>query len=213
MIQEGSVSLEEMKKQLFGNSGTVVIDERLPIVKQLEQPISYRFEWAINQIVGTGLNICDVGCGTSVLPTLLYRSGHTVTAVDSDVEAIQQQHDTTPLINVVVSNILDIDMSDTYDVVTSLEVLEHIQDTHSYISKLFSMTKINGLIILTTPILRNYYVKEHVHFFNYYDIDRLCRLYTDEYIVVKLNKFMAHNRSKTLFGIVMKKTGKTGDRK
>jgi len=75
------------------------------------------------------------------------------------------------------SNILDIEMNNSYDTIVSFHTLEHIyeDDLDVVIKKLFNMLKYNGFCIISIPYETAYNCTEHVSFFNEVSLSELFK--------------------------------------
>src|SRR5918998_5725392 len=101
----------------------------------------------------TGKRAADVGCGAGLLAEPLRRLGAEVTAVDPAPE------------NIAAARLhaegqgLEIDyrvggveaLTGPYDLITSLEVIEHVADTRAFVWGLAQALAEDGLLILSTP--------------------------------------------------------------
>ena len=100
-----------------------------------------------------GRKAADVGCGGGLLAEPLARLGAQVTAVDAAPETIEvaRAH--------ALGQGLEIDyrvggverLEGRYDLVTSLEVVEHVADVRAFVSGLADALSDDGLLILSTP--------------------------------------------------------------
>ena len=100
-----------------------------------------------------GKTALDVGCGAGLLAEPLRRLGAEVTAVDAAPElvAAARAH--------AAGQSLDIDyravgveaLDGAYDVVTALEVIEHVADPQAFVTSLVARLAPGGLLILSTP--------------------------------------------------------------
>jgi 2-polyprenyl-6-hydroxyphenyl methylase/3-demethylubiquinone-9 3-methyltransferase len=100
-----------------------------------------------------GRKAADVGCGAGLLAEPLARLGAEVTAVDPAPENIAgaREH--------AMGQGLSIDyrvgsveaLTGPYDLVTSLEVVEHVVDVRAYLQGLADILADDGLLILSTP--------------------------------------------------------------
>lgn len=100
-----------------------------------------------------GKKAADVGCGGGLLAEPLARLGAEVTAVDAAAETIEvaRTH--------ALGQGLEIDyrvggveqIEGRYDLVTSLEVVEHVADVRAFVTGLADALADNGLLILSTP--------------------------------------------------------------
>lgn len=102
----------------------------------------------------TGKRALDVGCGAGLLSEPLARLGATVTALDAAHEniAIARTHAEGQglLIDYRATPVEQLD-SDKFDLVTSMEVIEHVTDPAAFIQALSAKLAPGGLLILSTP--------------------------------------------------------------
>ncbi|MCM8795546.1 MAG: class I SAM-dependent methyltransferase [Candidatus Omnitrophica bacterium] len=96
------------------------------------------------------LRILDVGCGTGMFMKELVRFGKVV-GVDKSYYSIQLCHK-KGFNSVYQEDISNMHFpSETFDLVTALDVLEHIEDDERAISEIFRVLKNNGIFLLTVP--------------------------------------------------------------
>ena len=101
-----------------------------------------------------GKTALDVGCGAGLLAEPLARLGAAVTGIDAAAEniAVAEAHATrSGLMIDYRSGGIDVVAGATYDVVTSLEVIEHVVDPAGFIRGLAAALAPGGLMILSTP--------------------------------------------------------------
>src|SRR3954468_14099936 len=100
-----------------------------------------------------GKKAADVGCGAGLLAEPLARLGAEVTAIDAAPENIAAARDHA------LGQGLEIDyraggaeaLDGRYDLVTSLEVVEHVADPPVFIGSLAAAVAAGGLLVLSTP--------------------------------------------------------------
>jgi 2-polyprenyl-6-hydroxyphenyl methylase/3-demethylubiquinone-9 3-methyltransferase len=101
-----------------------------------------------------GKKALDVGCGAGLLCEPLARMGASVTGLDAAPEniAVAAAHAAPQGLDIDYRNqaIENFDGRD-YDLVTSLEVLEHVDDPQGFINGLAVSLADNGLMIISTP--------------------------------------------------------------
>ena len=98
------------------------------------------------------LKIIDVGCGGGIACEPLARLGANVTGIDASKAAISvaKEHAISQnlTINYTCADIKDI--SDTFDLITCLEVVEHVDDLPKFANHLVQRLNSNGLLVLST---------------------------------------------------------------
>lgn len=101
-----------------------------------------------------GKRVLDVGSGEGYGAALLAEDAAEVIGVDSDPVAVahaQRAHD-RPNLHFIVGNALELDARlGAFDVITCLEVLEHVRDPDAVVTGIVSMLKPGGVAYLATP--------------------------------------------------------------
>ena len=100
-----------------------------------------------------GRPVADIGCGAGLLAEPLARLGGQVTAMDAAPEAIavarRHAEGQGLAIDYRVGGVETLDGA--FDLVTSLEVIEHVNDPRSFVAGLAGALAPGGLLILSTP--------------------------------------------------------------
>jgi 2-polyprenyl-6-hydroxyphenyl methylase / 3-demethylubiquinone-9 3-methyltransferase len=101
-----------------------------------------------------GKRALDVGCGAGLLCEPLARIGASVTGVDAAPENIEAAKAHAALsgleIDYRAGELADQDLGQ-FDIVTSMEVIEHVTDPAVFISELARHLKPDGLLLMSTP--------------------------------------------------------------
>ena len=101
-----------------------------------------------------GKTALDVGCGAGLLCEPLARMGAAVTGVDAapeNIEAAKAHAGQSGLaINYRAGELAEQGLGQ-FDVVTSMEVIEHVTDPAAFIAELARHLKPDGLLLLSTP--------------------------------------------------------------
>jgi 2-polyprenyl-6-hydroxyphenyl methylase/3-demethylubiquinone-9 3-methyltransferase len=110
-----------------------------------------------------GLSVADVGCGGGLLAEPLARMGGTVTGLDpatqniavAKAHAVLMELDIRYLPTTIEDIVAD---GERFDLVTALEVIEHVADVPAFLGALASALKPGGLLVMSTlnRTLRSY---------------------------------------------------------
>lgn len=101
--------------------------------------------------LSAGQSVLDVGCGSGVGLKLLSSRGADAVGIDLD-ERLQRED-----VNVRIQSISDIP-DKSFDVVVSMDVIEHVQDDRAFVADLFRVAR--KAVFVTTP---NYAVSRNRH--------------------------------------------------
>ena len=100
-----------------------------------------------------GKSALDVGCGAGLLAEPLARLGATVTAIDVAPELIDvaREHAAGQGLAIDYRAAAVEDVEGRFDLVTCLEVVEHVADPQAFVAALARRLAPGGLLILSTP--------------------------------------------------------------
>ncbi len=101
-----------------------------------------------------GKHVLDVGCGAGLLCEPLARLGGHVTGVDAAPEniAVAQAHAAQSGLSIAYrAGELEQQKLGQFDVVTCMEVIEHVADPAAFLTQLVARLKPDGLLLLSTP--------------------------------------------------------------
>ena len=100
-----------------------------------------------------GKSALDVGCGAGLLAEPLARMGATVTAVDAAPELIAaaKAHAAGAGLTIDYRAVGVEAVGERFDLVTAMEVVEHVADPRAFVASLAARLAPGGLLILSTP--------------------------------------------------------------
>ena len=100
-----------------------------------------------------GKTALDVGCGAGLLAEPLARLGAKVTAIDAapEVIAVAKAHAAGQGLAIDYRHSAVEDLDGRFDLVTAMEVIEHVADPRAFLASLAARLAPGGLLILSTP--------------------------------------------------------------
>jgi 2-polyprenyl-6-hydroxyphenyl methylase / 3-demethylubiquinone-9 3-methyltransferase len=100
-----------------------------------------------------GMSALDVGCGAGLLAEPLTRMGAAVTGVDAAPEniAVAKAHAAGQGLSIDYRACEVAEIIGTFDLITAMEVIEHVTDPAAFVAALASRLAPGGLMILSTP--------------------------------------------------------------
>jgi 2-polyprenyl-6-hydroxyphenyl methylase / 3-demethylubiquinone-9 3-methyltransferase len=102
----------------------------------------------------SGKRVLDMGCGAGLLCEPLARMGGAVVGVDAAPEniAVAQAHAAQSGLSIDYRmGEIEAVAGDRFDLITCLEVVEHVTDAASFIAGLAGLLALGGLLIVSTP--------------------------------------------------------------
>ena len=122
-----------------------------------EHTAQYLLPAVIRILAGEGqaakTSIFDLGCGNGATAEILQRHGYEVVGVDPSTSGIREAHRAYPNLQLFVGSAYD-DLAarfGRFQVVLSLEVVEHVYYPRKFAATLFSLVRAGGLAIVSTP--------------------------------------------------------------
>jgi len=112
--------------------------------------------WQCDEHVRTplkGKSALDVGCGAGLLTEPLARLGADVTGIDASLEVIEVARQHAAAMGLTIDyRVGDVQqLGDQFDLITCMEVIEHVADPAEFVRALAKRLAPEGLLILSTP--------------------------------------------------------------
>ncbi len=146
--------------------------------------------------IGSGHRFLDIGCGDGLFSSMVRRNYDHVYGIDGSATALQKMKTNgggIPILADLDGGFLPI-ADKVMDLVSCLDVIEHVFDPEKLIAEVYRVLKKNGVFILTTPNIRFIdhirsilikgqfpktshdefcYDGGHIHYFTFKDISKL----------------------------------------
>lgn len=115
-----------------------------------------RLEWINAKVPLAGKRVIDIGCGGGILAESMARKGASVTGIDLSEKALKvaDLHSLESGVNVryklIAAETMAEEEAGQYDVVTCMEMLEHVPDPAAIVKACATLVKPGGHIFLST---------------------------------------------------------------
>lgn len=126
------------------------------VFKPLHQINPLRLAFIQKHVDLAGKKVCDVGCGGGILSEALAAAGAEVTGIDLAEKSLSvarlHLYESGLQVNYQAIAVEDLakEMPESYDVITCMEMLEHVPDPASIIKACAALCKPNGTLFFST---------------------------------------------------------------
>ena len=125
--------------------------------RPLHQINPLRLDWINAQVRLAGKRVLDVGCGGGILSDAMARSGASVLGIDlatkslkvAQLHALEAGTENVDYREVSAERLAD-EVPASFDVVTSMEMLEHVPDPSSIVTACATLVKPGGWVFFST---------------------------------------------------------------
>lgn len=139
---------------LYGDRWYTAYDDPVALLRAESRT---KLPWVLERIkqadLGANSQILDIGCGAGFLSNALAREGYHVTGVDLSSDSLQVacRHDSTGKARYVTADAYELPFADrSFDVVTAMDFLEHVEDPNKVIQEVSRVLKPGGLFFYHT---------------------------------------------------------------
>lgn len=155
-----------------------------------ERPIEFAF--LLRQIVEIWpKTILDVGTGKTSLPHLLRTCGFLVTATDN-IKDYWPKGMVNRHYHVINDDIVNSKLTDKFDVITCISVLEHIHEHRKAMGSMYNLLKPGGRLILTCPYNEEHYAP-NVYQLPESNVQESFSFVTQAFSRYELNEWLSEN--------------------
>ena len=150
-------------------------------------------------LIENDTNILDIGCLNGNFYNFIKENGHIIksfTGVDFSEKLIHMAKHRFPEQSWITSDYSDIPFPDnSFDVVTAMEILEHIEDPEKLLSEAKRVCKSGGFVIVTTP--NKLIIDDPAHVWSYVPSDVFALL---EKISTNVNILLTCSTNRNIVG-------------
>lgn len=150
LANESTIDAQEINK--FAQHARYWWDEQGPL-KTLHDINPTRVEWILRHTPLAGLKVLDVGCGGGILCEAMALKGAQIVGIDAEADAIQtaQQHAESKSLDIhyLCTPIEEFEQG-TFDVITCMEMLEHVNNPELVLAHCKRLLKPGGILLLST---------------------------------------------------------------
>ncbi|KTD11028.1 3-demethylubiquinone-9 3-methyltransferase [Legionella gratiana] len=147
---ETTVNPEEINK--FAQHAQLWWDTEGPL-KTLHDINGVRLDFIQQHVQLANLTVLDVGCGGGILCEAMANAGATVTGIDAEIDTIlvAQEHAKTNYLNIdYFCTSVEAYEDQHFDVVTCMEMLEHVQNPELVLQHCRRLLKPRGFLFVST---------------------------------------------------------------
>lgn len=148
----GQSTVDEAEIAQFAKLADTWWDANGPM-KPLHQMNPVRLSFIKDHTGGlSGKSVLDVGCGAGLLSEPMARMGGKVTAIDAAAKSIEiaKAHAKNEGLSIDYRCTAVEDMTEQFDVVTALEIIEHVADVPAFLDALSARVKPGGTLFIST---------------------------------------------------------------
>ncbi len=115
-----------------------------------------RLEWINARVALAGKTVIDIGCGGGILAESMARKGATVTGIDLSEKALKVadlhslESGVTVRYELIAAEAMAVREAGQYDVVTCMEMLEHVPDPAAIVLAAAALVKPGGSVFFST---------------------------------------------------------------
>lgn len=106
---------------------------------------------------GAGKRLLDVGAGSGIMVEVASQEGYEATGVEPSL-SLQKKANELGL-NVISGTISNLERHHRYDVITSIDVLEHVTDPINFLQEINHFMSDDGVAVIVTPNRKSFFAK------------------------------------------------------
>jgi len=132
-------------------------------------------------------DVLEIGCGEGYGLDFIYKNANSVTVIDkskSVLDEIKRKYPKTTILNQKIPPLNNL-KDNSFDIIISFQVIEHIKDAKLFIQEIHRILKPDGKAFITTPNSLKTVARNPWHYkeYNYSEINNLIKKYFKDYSI------------------------------
>ena len=130
-----------------------------------------------------GKKLLDIGAASGIFVKLAIEKGYNAIGIEPSAQLVNEANEKFG-IDIIKGTIEDFEHREQFDIVTLLDLIEHVNDPESFLKKVSPLVKKGGVLVIVTPDINSlatrllgnrwwHYRTAHINFFNINSINYL----------------------------------------
>ncbi len=130
----------------------------------------------LEKIETGGKMLLDIGAASGIFVKLAIEKGYNATGIEPSTQLVNEANEKFG-VKIIKGTIEDFEAREQYDIVTLLDLIEHVNDPESFLKKVSPLIKKGGVLVIVTPDINSiatrllgnrwwHYRTAHINFFN-----------------------------------------------
>ncbi len=123
-----------------------------------------------------GSSLLDIGAASGIFVKLAREEGYNAVGIEPSAQLVNEAKEKFG-VDIIKGTVEDFDAREQFDIVSLLDLIEHVNDPESFLKKVSPQIRKGGVLVIVTPDINSFAAKlfgnrwwhyrtAHVHFFN-----------------------------------------------
>jgi len=185
------------------DDGMISLEKYAPFKEQIKD-VPYRYKWILEKVNSLEKgNSLDVGCNNGALVHLMGGKGFTAHGMDVGDKLLEVCLKNVPG-GKFVKGFADEEIpfpSNHFQVVTSLEVLEHVKNPEKMVAEMVRVLAPGGKLLITVPVNKEFDCPQHLRYFGFYSLGELFEPFIENFKICRIYKQGEQDGLRALFAL------------
>jgi len=150
-------------------------------------------------------NVLEIGCGEGYGVELLYKNADQLTLIDKSSYTLKNIKENYPKVTIIQEKIPPLSQleSNSFDVVVSFQVMEHIKDAELYLKEIHRVLKPTGKAYISTPNASKTFVKNPWHY-KEYTFEELSKMFQNIFSKATIQAIQGNEKTDVYYSLNQK---------